>query len=116
MTGLIDWAAARARMIFAFIVMTVAAGAFAYIGLPKEGEPDIDIPMVFVSAPFPGITAEDSERLMVKPLEQELSDIDGLDEMTAFASEGYAGVLLKFEFGWDKTETMADVLLSTARL
>ena len=109
MTGLIDWAAARARMIFAFIVMTVAAGAFAYIGLPKEGEPDIDIPMVFVSAPFPGITAEDSERLMVKPLEQELSDIDGLDEMTAFASEGYAGVLLKFEFGWDKPATLAQV-------
>ena len=109
MTGMIDWAAARARMIFAFILLTIGAGSLAYVGLPKEGEPDIDIPMVFISAPFPGITAEDSERLMVKPLEQELRSIDGLDKMTSFASEGYAGVLLQFEFGWDKTATLASV-------
>lgn len=109
MTGVVDWAAARARMIFAFILLTIGAGTLAYVGLPKEGEPDIDIPMVFVSTVFPGITASDSERLLVKPLEQELRDIDGLDELTAFAAEGYAGLLMKFEFGWDKTATMASV-------
>ncbi len=107
MTGMIDWATSRARMIFAFIVLTVLAGSAAYVALPKEGEPDIDIPMVFVSVPFPGISAEDSERLMVKPLEQELRDIDGLDTMTSFAAEGYAGVLMEFEFGWDKPATLA---------
>ncbi|MGM0586255.1 MAG: efflux RND transporter permease subunit, partial [Pseudomonadota bacterium] len=109
MTGLIDWATHRARMIFAFILLSIGAGALAYVGLPKEGEPDIDIPMVFVSAPFPGISAADSERLLVKPLEQELRDVDGLDTMTSFASEGYGGVLLEFEFGWDKPATLAQV-------
>ena len=109
MTGIVDWAASRARMILAFIALSLLAGGFAYVGLPKEGEPDIEIPALFVSVPFPGISAEDSERLLVKPMETELADLDGLKSMTATASEGYAGVALEFEFGWDKTKIMADV-------
>jgi multidrug efflux pump len=64
MTGLIDWAASRARMVIAFVILSLTVGAAAYVGLPKEGEPDIDIPGLFVSVPFPGISAEDSERLL----------------------------------------------------
>ncbi|MGR3466136.1 efflux RND transporter permease subunit [Limimaricola sp.] len=109
MTRIVDWAAERARMIVAFIVLSLAAGTAAYLGLPKEGEPDIEIPALFVSVPFPGISAEDSEQLLVKPMETRLSDLDGLKTMTSTASEGYAGVALEFEFGWDKTKIMADV-------
>ena len=109
MTGIVDWAGNRARMVLAFILMSVLAGAFAYTTLPKEGEPDIEIPALFVSVPFPGISAEDSEKLLVKPMETELADLDGLKTMTATASEGYGGVALEFEFGWDKTKVIADV-------
>ncbi|MEL7258702.1 MAG: efflux RND transporter permease subunit, partial [Pseudomonadota bacterium] len=109
MTGIVDWAAARARMVIAFIVLSILAGTLAYISLPKEGEPDIEIPALFVSVPFPGISAEDSEKLLVKVMETELADLDGLKEMTGTASEGYAGVALEFEFGWDKTKITADV-------
>lgn len=109
MTGLVDWAASHARMVIAFIVMSLLAGAYAYVSLPKEGEPDIEIPAIFVSVPFQGISAEDSESLLVKPMETELSDLDGLKKMTSTAAEGYAGVALEFEFGWDKTKTLADV-------
>ena len=109
MTGLVDWAAGRARMVIAFIVLSILVGGFAYGVLPKEGEPDIEIPALFVSVPFPGISAEDSEKLLVKPMETELSDLDGLKKMSGTASEGYAGVALEFEFGWDKTKIMADV-------
>ena len=109
MTGIVDWAASRARMVMAFILLSLLAGGYAYIGLPKEGEPDIEIPALFVSVPFPGISAEDSESLLVKPMEVELSDIDGLKTLSSTASEGYAGVAMEFGFGWDKTKTMADV-------
>jgi len=109
MTGMIDWAAARARMVLAFIALSLLVGGYAYVSLPKEGEPDIEIPMLFVSVQFPGISAEDSEKLLVKPMESELADIDGLDKMNSTAAEGYAGVALQFEFGWDKTATTADV-------
>jgi len=109
MNGLVDWAASRARMVLAFIALSLLAGGFAYVGLPKEGEPDIEIPAIFVSVQFPGISAEDSEALLVKPMESELSDLDGLKKMTGTAAEGYAGVALEFDFGWDKTKVLADI-------
>ncbi|MBY5934007.1 efflux RND transporter permease subunit [Tateyamaria omphalii] len=109
MTGIVDWAASRARMVVAFIFLSIAAGALAYVVLPKEGEPDIEIPTLVISLPFPGISAADSETLLIKPMETELADLDGLDRMTATAAEGYANVVLEFQFGWDKTQVMADV-------
>ena len=109
MTGIVDWAAERARMVLAFIALSLAIGTYAYVGLPKEGEPDIEIPALFVSTVFPGISAADSETLLVKPMETELADLDGLKSMSGTAAEGYAGVALEFEFGWDKTQVMADV-------
>ena len=116
MTGIVDWAATRARMVLAFILLSLVVGGYAYSTLPKEGEPDIEIPALFVSVQFPGISAVDSETLLVKPMETELSDLDGLKTMTGTAAENYAGVALEFEFGWDKTKIMADVrdAMSTA--
>ncbi len=109
MTSIIDWAGKHARMVLAFIALTLVVGGFAYSSLPKEGEPDIEIPMLFISVPFPGISAEDSEQLIVKSMETELSDLDGIKRMLGTAAEGYGGLLLEFEFGWDKTQIIADV-------
>ncbi|NDW47681.1 efflux RND transporter permease subunit [Ruegeria sp. PrR005] len=109
MIGIVDWAASRARMVLAFIAISILIGGFAYVNLPKEGEPDIEIPALFVSVQFPGISAEDSESLLVKPMETELADLDGLKKMSATAAENYAGVALEFEFGWDKSAITADV-------
>ena len=116
MSGMVDWAAGRARMVMAFILLSLVVGGYAYSTLPKEGEPDIEIPALFVSVQFPGISAADSETLLVKPMETELSDLDGLKTMTGTAAENYAGVALEFEFGWDKSKIMADVrdAMSTA--
>lgn len=109
MTGAITWAAERARMILAFIAISLVIGAFSYASLPKEGEPDIDIPILYVSVNYPGISAEDAESLLVKPMETESVDLDGLDKMTGIASENHASLLLEFDFGWDKSATIADV-------
>ena len=54
MHGLVDWATDRARMILVFIAMSLAAGILAYTSLPKEGEPDIDIPRVVRIRSLPG--------------------------------------------------------------
>ncbi|MGJ8615724.1 MAG: efflux RND transporter permease subunit [Sulfitobacter sp.] len=116
MSGVVAWAANRARMVLAFILLSLVVGGYSYSTLPKEGEPDIEIPALFVSVPFPGISAADSETLLVKPMETELADLDGLKTMSGTAAENYAGVALEFEFGWDKTKIMADVrdAMSTA--
>ena len=79
MKNIIDWASERARMVLFFVVLSLIAGFYSYFNLPKEGEPDIEIPVVFISVPFQGISAEDSEALLVKPLEKELSDANPTD-------------------------------------
>ncbi len=109
MKGIVDWAGAHTRMVLALVVMTLGAGILAYTGLPKEGEPDIEVPAVIITVPFPGISAVDGETLLVRPMESELSDLDDLKTITAFSAEGFAGMVLEFEFGWDKTATLADV-------
>ncbi|MEM7505470.1 MAG: efflux RND transporter permease subunit [Pseudomonadota bacterium] len=109
MTGIIDWCSERARMVLAFVVISVAAGIISYISLPKEGAPNIDIPVLYISVPLPGISAIDAERLIVKPLETEMRGIEGLEEMTGIATENHASILLEFDFGWDKQAVLADV-------
>ena len=109
MTGLVDWCASRARMVVAFVVISLGAGIAGYVGLPKEGAPNIDIPVLYVSVPLPGVSATDAERLIVRPLEQELRGVDNLKDMTGIATRGHAAVLLEFDFGWDKQAVLADV-------
>ena len=109
MKGLVSWATDNARMIVALIVMSIVAGVYSYANLPKEGEPDISVPFLFISVPYPGISAEDSEKLLVRPLETVLADVSGLKRLSATASEGYAGIALEFELDWDRASTLADV-------
>jgi len=85
MNILVKAAINRARMVVAFIVLSVAAGWLAFTGLPKEGSPNIDIPTLYVSVTYPGVSATDAERLLVKPLENQLKSLDGLKEMTGVA-------------------------------
>ncbi len=96
-------------MVLACVCLAIAAGVTAYFTLPKEGSPDIEIPAFFVSVFYPGISAEDSERLLVEPLEARLSQVKDLKEIYATAADGYAGVSLHFEFGIDKPATLADI-------
>ena len=109
MKNIIDWAGQRARMVLFFVILSLIAGFYSYINLPKEGEPDIEIPVVFISVPFQGISAEDSEALLIKPLEKELSELKGLKKIASTAAESYAGVLLEFDYGWDREATLADI-------
>ncbi len=109
MNRLVDVAISRARMIVAFIALSLVAGWMAYSGLPKEGSPNIDIPTIYVSVNYPGVSALDSERLLVKPLENQLKTLEGLKEMTGVATEGHASVALEFDFGFDKEAILAEV-------
>ncbi|MGR3717264.1 MAG: efflux RND transporter permease subunit [Thermohalobaculum sp.] len=109
MTGIVDWAAARTRMVLAFVLISVGAGLLSYFSLPKEGAPNIDVPVLYISVPLPGVSARDSERLLVKPMETEMRGLEGLKQITGIASENHAGMLLEFDFGWDKQATLAEV-------
>ncbi|NMV43147.1 efflux RND transporter permease subunit, partial [Vibrio parahaemolyticus] len=77
--------------------------------IPTESRPDITIPIIYVSVGHKGISPVDAERLLVRPIEQELRSIEGVKEMASVASEGHASVTLEFSFGVDLDKAMADV-------
>lgn len=109
MNGLIDAAFSRARVVVLALIVILAVGAFAYATIPKESSPEIPIPIFYVSTGLDGISPEDSERLLVQPLEIELSAITGLKQMTGNAGEGYASVQLEFEPGFDAESALRKV-------
>ncbi len=109
MRGLIDTAFARSRTVLLALLLLLVAGAAAYRTIPKEADPDIQVPIVYVSVRHEGIAPEDAERLLVRPLEQELRSLEGLDEIRAVASQDHASVTLKFEAGTDIDAAIADV-------
>ena len=99
----------RPRTVFTLMLVMIAAGIIVYITIPKEANPDIDVPVFFVSISQQGISPEDSERLLVRPMESKLRGLDGLKEITAVASEGHAGIVLEFNIDFDKDEALADI-------
>ena len=68
MNGLIDATLSKSRTVLTLMVLMVLAGLTSYLTIPKEADPDIPIPIFYVSIPHPGISPEDSERLLVKPI------------------------------------------------
>lgn len=109
MYSLIDAAMSRSRTMLSLLLFILVAGVGTYISIPKESSPDITIPIIYVSVGHQGISPTDAERLLVRPIEQELRSIEGVKEMTATASEGHASVVLEFNVGVDLTKAMADV-------
>ncbi|MFO7953754.1 efflux RND transporter permease subunit [Thioalkalivibrio sp.] len=109
MKSLIAWAVAHARTVLLFLLLILVLGATAYSIVPKEAAPEIDVPIFFVSVPYPGVSPEDAERLMLRPLERELQSLPGVDEMHSWAGEGFALVRLDFEPGWDNRRALSDL-------
>lgn len=109
MFALIDAALSRTRTMMVLLIFILLAGVGTYISIPKESSPDITIPIIYVSVGHQGISPSDAERLLVRPIEQELRAIEGVKEMTSTASEGHASVMLEFSVGVDLNKAMADV-------
>ena len=106
---LIELAMLRSRTVVLSLLVILIGGVVAYATIPKEAEPDIEIPVVYVSIKHDGISPEDSERLLVRPMEQELRSIEGVKEMTANAYEGGANIQLEFDAGIDTKQALQDV-------
>ena len=109
MNALIDAAMSRSRVVLTTLIMVLIAGTYAYITVPKESDPDIRIPVMYVNLSHEGISPEDAERLLVRPMEKELRNIEGVKEMRSTAYLGGANVVLEFIAGFDGDRALADV-------
>ncbi len=109
MKDMLRAAFSRPRTMLVGLIAILVAGAMSYRSIPKEAEPDVSFPVIYVTVVHQGITPEDAIRLIVKPLEQELRAIEGLKEVRSTAAEGYGTVQLEFESNVDINEAMDDV-------
>jgi multidrug efflux pump len=109
MANPVDYAINHARLTIAALAFLLIAGLVAYVTIPKEAEPDVKIPIIYTLLSQRGISPEDAERLLIKPVETKLKSVSNVKEMRATAFEGGAYVLLEFQAGFDSKAALADV-------
>ncbi len=99
----------NARLTLSVLLFLMIAGTLAYRSVPKEAEPDVAIPIMYVSLIYQGISPEDAERLLLRPVEQQLKNLKGLKEMKSNAFQGGANVIVEF----DPSVDLGDALIET---
>jgi len=109
MRSLIFAAIDRSRTTLLTLLFLTLGGIAAFQTIPREANPDVTIPMIYISMTLEGISPEDAERLLVRPMEQELRSLEGVKEMRGTASEGHASVMLEFDAGFDPDTALQDV-------
>jgi multidrug efflux pump len=105
----VDYAINHSRLTIATLLFLLLAGFSAYLAIPKEAEPDVSIPIIYVNVTQRGISPEDAERLILRPLETQLKSVENVKEMRSAAFEGGGYVLLEFDAGFDSDVALADV-------
>ena len=109
MKAIIKAAFNRNRAVILVLVFFLFSGVLSYQSIPKEAEPDVAIPIIYVSMNHEGISPEDSERLLIRPMETELQSIAGVKDITSTATESHGSVTLEFDAGFDAGTALADV-------
>ncbi|TFL18336.1 efflux RND transporter permease subunit [Jannaschia formosa] len=116
MNALIDAAFSRARVVAMALVGLLILGAYAYIAIPKEANPEVPLPLVYVSTGLDGISPGDAERLLLEPMEAEFGAIEDLQKMSSESAQGFASVQMEFAAGGDIDEALDKVREAVDRI
>ncbi|MFT5751975.1 MAG: multidrug efflux pump, partial [Dokdonia sp.] len=99
--GISSWAIDNPTIIYVLMALFLVLGIGAYLGMARENFPEINETKIYISAPYPGNTAEDIERLIVDPLEDELQNLSGVVEVLSTSQEDYAIITVEFDYKLD---------------
>ena len=97
--GLSSWAIQNKTTIYVLILVFFYLGVSAFFEMPRENFPEVNETKIYVSTIFPGNTAEDIEKLITDPLEDELKTISNVVEITSTSQEDYSMVIVEFDEG-----------------
>ena len=109
MNAIIAAAIANKRMVLTTLFLIFVGGLVSYCSIVKEDNPDIPIPFFVVDISHDGISPEDAERLLIKPMEVHMRQLEGLKEMNSTGREGGASIVLEFHPTVDNEEAKLDV-------
>ena len=105
----IDRAMQHNRAVLLSLLALLLAGVIVYQQMPKEFYPDVEVPLVNVRLMYYGISPEDSERLLIRPIEQELRKLQGIKTINSLAYQDGANVVVEFDAGRDTDVALNDV-------
>jgi HAE1 family hydrophobic/amphiphilic exporter-1 len=104
-----DFAIKRPMITIVTMVALVVFGLFALMRLQTDEFPDIQQPVVLVGVPYPGASPEGVEREILKPVEDAIKGISGVDQILGTASDGYAQIIVIFLFEKDVSQATQDI-------
>ena len=96
------------KLILTFLFFFIVFGLYKYITLPKESDPDISLPIIYISFIHKGISPGDSERLLIKPFEKELKNIEGIKKISSTSYLGGGNIILEFDAGFNSNKALSD--------
>jgi multidrug efflux pump len=106
----VDLAIRNARLTLAVLLFLIVAGTMSYISIPKEAEPDIQIPIIYVSLQLFGhFSGGFGAAACSGPMETKLKNITGIKEMRSTAYQGGGNVVIEFMAGADLSKALDDV-------
>ncbi|MBG0765429.1 MAG: efflux RND transporter permease subunit, partial [Tissierellales bacterium] len=91
----------RPVTILMIILIVILIGVVSLTELPIDLLPNIEFPIAVVSTSYPGVSPEEIENLVTKPLENSLTTVGNIDTLTSISSEGSSLIILQLEFGTD---------------
>ena len=106
--NLVGLASQYYRTTISIFLFVIISGSLVFNNIPKESSPDVSLPYIYVSLGLTGISPEDSEKLLIKPIEDEISNIEGKNQMTSTAYQGGGNILLEFNEGFDPDQALLD--------
>ncbi len=92
-----SWAIDNPSVIYVMIAIFLLIGLSSYFSMPREDFPEIKETKIYISTPFPGNTAEDIERLITDPLEEELKNVSNVVEILSTSQEDYSIITVEFD-------------------
>ena len=104
-----DIAVKKSTSVVVLALLLIVFGVYCYKVLPRESEPDITIPYVFVSTTYRGVSSSDIETTITIKIEKKLKGIDGLKKIHSVSSEGSSLINLEFIAGTDIDKALQDV-------
>lgn len=94
--GISSWAVDNRVTVYILTFIIVVAGLMAYVNMPREDFPEIIENKIYISSVFPGNSAEDVEKLVIKPLEKQVKNISGVAKVTSSSFQDYGMIIAEF--------------------
>ncbi|WP_234571188.1 efflux RND transporter permease subunit [Rhodohalobacter sp. 614A] len=95
--------------VYLLTVLITLIGVFAYVTLPKESFPEVEIPIFNVVTIYAGASPADIENVITRPIEQELKSIDGIDEISSVSKQATSIITIEFQTSKDKLVAQQEV-------